>query len=318
MEQHTPSRTVRSRPRRSLRGILFALFLAAGALPLAVADLWLIAAAPRAGMVLETAAIVVAGVLLLVALAWLVSRHLAEAITAPAGRLAAACDEIRRGRPDSWVSTAGAVRDMADLARAFNQMSARLRDRVQRLETAERDSAQLAQEWMKLIEETMKARQPLTGNHPDLLAAYSRAKAHQLAAAGPAVEPMIEGLSEALATAGAADRDERRADDRLAVRNLRVTAPVGARVVDVSGGGMGLETIEQLAAGTGAPFELVEAGRRLEIPGRAVWCRMVRTLRTESGDRVPVYRVGVRFEKAFAVVERERLLELVQAHRRVA
>ncbi len=63
---------------------------------------------------------------------------------------------------------------------------------------------------------------------------------------------------------------------------------------------------------------MVDHARRLRIPARAVWCKLVRTLKTATGDLVPVYRAGVRFAEIFSHAEREQLLELVQAYRRVA
>jgi len=91
-----------------------------------------------------------------------------------------------------------------------------------------------------------------------------------------------------------------------------------ARILDVGSIGMKLETMENLPLGRQATFELVARSRRLRIPGRVAWCRLVRTVKTAAGDQVPVYRAGVRFAESFSAGTRDELLEIIRTHRQVA
>lgn len=68
------------------------------------------------------------------------------------------------------------------------------------------------------------------------------------------------------------------------------------RVVDISAHGLGLECHDALPPTRGYRFTLRDTGRELKLKGRTVWNRLTETRRTDSGDVVPVYRAGVRFE----------------------
>ena len=97
-----------------------------------------------------------------------------------------------------------------------------------------------------------------------------------------------------------------------------VAAPVAARILDAGALGIKLETMENLPLGREDLFELVARSRTLRIPGRVIWCRLVRTVKTSGGDRVPVYRAGVRFADPYPLELRDELLEIIRTHRRVA
>ena len=301
-----------------LRGLLFTLLLLCGLVPLVVVDYLLVSAVPRDGRLWETGLIVAGSVLLLVALAWSLSGWAAAAVVEPARRLSEGLAGLSRGRFETWVSPEGAVRELADLSEDLNRMSALTLKKVRRLEQSERDNAALATDAMRLFQQAVQAREPLTKHHPGLLEAYSRAVARQLGDRAEELGSSEISLSP-FADPGARPRTvDTRSQPRYEVDDLSVHAPVGAKVLDVGAMGMRLETMEMLPLGRQDDFELVARSRRLRIPGRVAWCRLVRTVKTASGDQVPVYRAGVRFAESFSAGTRDDLLEIIRTHRQVA
>ncbi len=302
-----------------LRGVLFALLLVGGLVPLIVADTLLVAAAPRDGRLLETGAIVAAGALLLAALAWILSGWAAAVLLEPARRLSEALGDLARGQFGTLVSPAGTVREMADLSIEVNRMSALTHKTVRRLQQSERDNEALARDAMRLFRQAVQAKEPLTRHHPGLLEAYSGAVARQLGGRADRFEPAEISLSP-FTDPGAEPARQRdtRAQPRWEVDGLSVHAPMGARILEIGSFGMGLETMENLPLGRLDTFEIVGRSRRLRVPGRVAWCRLVRTVKTAAGDRVPVYRAGVRFSETIPIGVRQELLEIIRAHRQVA
>ena len=301
-----------------LRGVLFTLLLFCGLVPLVVVDFLLVSAVPRDGRLVETGLIVAGSVLLLVALAWILSGWAAAAVVGPARRLSEGMAALSRGRFETWVSPEGAVLELADLSEGLNRMSALTLKRVRRLEQAERDNAALANDAMRLFQQAVQAREPLTKHHPGLLEAYSKAVARQFgdrAAELESSEISLSPFTDPEARPGTVDT---RSQPRYEVDDLNVHAPVGAKVLDVGSMGLRLETMEKLPLGRQDVFELVSRSRRLRIPGRVTWCRLVRTVKTASGDLVPVYRAGVRFAESFPASTRDDLLEIIRTHRQVA
>jgi hypothetical protein len=305
--------------RLPLRGLLFVLLLLSGLIPLVVVDYLLVSVAPRDGRLLETAAIITGTALLLVALAWILSGWAADAIVEPVRRLSSALARLAGGRFEAWVSPSGAVRELAWLSEDLNRMSARTQETVRRLKQKERDSETLATDAMRLFKQAVQAKEPLTKHHPGLLEAYSRAVARQLGDHASDFEPSELSLSPFTdPEQGASEKRDRRLQPRYGIGDLMVKAPAGARIVDIGSAGMGLETMEKLPLGRQDIFEFAVRSRQLRIPARVAWCRVVRTVRTANGDRVPVYRAGVRFGASFSIGDRDELLEIIQTHRHVA
>ncbi len=301
-----------------LRDLLFVLLVANGTVPLAVVNYLLLGMAPRDGRLLETALIVVVPWLLLLGLSWLFAGWAAGTVAAPARRLSDSLVEIARDSYDTWFSTGGAVSELATLSDELNLMSARTRETVDRLRRSERDSANLATDAVRVFRQAVEAKEPLTKHHPGLLEAYSRAVARHLAAPRAELESSEIALSPFAEPDAESEVKERRAQPRFETGDLVVRTPVGARVIDVGPAGLGLESLERLALGRQECYELAEGRHRLQIPGRTVWCRLVRTVKTASGDQVPVYRAGVVFSREFSHADRNELLEIVQNHRHVA
>ena len=301
-----------------VRGVLFTLLFVGGLIPLAAADYLLLAAAPRDGRLLETGLIVAAGLLLLAALAWLLSGWAAAAMAGPVRRLAEGMDELAGGRFDTWVDPAGGIRELAELSDELNRMSALTLKRVRALEQSKRDNGALATDSMRLFRQAVQAKEPLTKHHPGLLEAYSRAVARQLGDRAKTFESSEISLSPFTDPESKPPAPDTRAQPRYTVADLMVRRPVGARILDVGSIGMQLETMEKLPLGRQDVFELVGRARRLSIPGRVAWCRLVRTVKTAAGDRVAVYRAGVRFDESFSTGDRDELLEIIRTHRQVA
>lgn len=302
-----------------LRGVLFALLVVGGLVPLMLVDTLLVSAVPRGGRLLETAAIFAGGALLLVALAWVLSGWAATLLLEPTRRLSEALGGLARGRFEALVSPAGTVREMAELSDEVNRMSALTLKTMRRLRQSERDNETLASDAMRLFRQAVQAKEPLTRHHPGLLEAYSRAVARQLGERAARVESSEISLSP-FTDPGAEPARQRdtRAQPRYEVDGLSVHAPMGARILDVGSSGMGLETMENLPLGRLDTFEIVGRARRLRVPGQVAWCRLVRTVKTAAGDQVPVYRAGVRFGEAVSIGARQELLEIIRAHRQVA
>lgn len=302
-----------------LRGLLFALLLLGGLVPLLILDISMISAAPRDGRLLATGTIVAAGALLLAALAWALSGWAAASVAAPARRLSEALDDLARGRFETWVDPAGAVHELAELSENLNRMGALTAKRVSQLRQLGRDNATLATDAMRLFRQAVAAKEPLTKHHPGLLDAYSKAVARQLGDRAKELESSEISLSPfADPDKAASRRRDTRLQPRYEVADLTVHQPVGARILDVGSIGMGLETMEMLPFGRQDTFELVARSRRLRIPGQVAWCRLVRTVRTAAGDLVPVYRAGVRFADSYSLGAHDELLEIIRTHRQVA
>jgi hypothetical protein len=301
-----------------LRGVLFLLFLVGGSIPLAVVDILLISGPPRDGRLLETGLIVGGGALLLAVLAWLLSGWVAAALVDPARRLTEGMEELAEGRFETWVTPSDAVREMAELSEELNRMGGLTLKRVRALEQSERDNATLATDAMRLFRQAVEAKEPLTKHHPGLLEAYSRAVARHLGERAATFESSELSLSPFTDPDSRPRARDTRLQPRYPVADLRVEAPVGARILDIGSIGMQLETMENLLLGRQDTFELVARSRRMSIPGRVAWCRLVRTIKTAAGDRVAVYRAGVRFGDGFPTAVRDELLEIIRTHRQVA
>ena len=301
-----------------LRGVLFALLLLCGLVPLVVVNYLLVSAVPRDGRLLETAAIVGGSALLLLALAWVLSGWAAVVVVGPARRLSEGLGGLARGRFETWVQPAGAVHEMADLSDSLNRMSALTLKKVRQLQESERDSAALATDAMRLFQQAVQAKEPLTRHHPGLLEAYSKTVARQLGERAAEFESAEISLSPFVDPETQPRTRDTRSQPRYDVEDLMVAAPVAARILDAGALGVKLETMENLPLGRQDTFELVARSRTLRIPGRVSWCRLVRTVKTSGGDRVPVYRAGVRFADAYPVELRDELLEIIRTHRQVA
>jgi hypothetical protein len=100
----------------------------------------------------------------------------------------------------------------------------------------------------------------------------------------------------------------RRRHQRFEVAGLggRLVVPMEVQVVDLSLGGMALETNGYLQFGRRYSVHLENGGRRATLIATVAWCKLRGTKKNPAGEVVPVYRAGLRFQ----VLAGERLHEL--------
>ena len=94
-------------------------------------------------------------------------------------------------------------------------------------------------------------------------------------------------------------REERRRYDRHEVDGLHGSFQftTDARIVDISLDGLGVETNSYLQIGRRYALKLQAGSHVLPLQARVVWCTLKRTTKSESGEVLPVYRAGIRFEE---------------------
>lgn len=71
---------------------------------------------------------------------------------------------------------------------------------------------------------------------------------------------------------------------------------VDAKVLNLSLGGMALESSRSLQVGRRYSFRIRDGAELVTVSGVVAWCNLRRTLRTEGDEVAPCYHAGVRFE----------------------
>lgn len=91
---------------------------------------------------------------------------------------------------------------------------------------------------------------------------------------------------------------EKRRSPRYQVRDLEGTLLFNteAKIHNLSLTGMAVETGSALRIGNPLAFTLRHGADAVRLTGAVAWCRLARTRRDSSGDSVPVYEAGVRFD----------------------
>ncbi len=94
---------------------------------------------------------------------------------------------------------------------------------------------------------------------------------------------------------------ERRSHKRYEVDNVEgeVTYSFDVKIINMSLEGMAIETSKMLGIDKNYSIKLHNHDKTILIDGQIVWSRLQRTVRTETGDVVPIYRSGIRFNKIF-------------------
>jgi c-di-GMP-binding flagellar brake protein YcgR len=93
----------------------------------------------------------------------------------------------------------------------------------------------------------------------------------------------------------------------------RLVVPIQIRVINISLGGMALETHNYLQFGRAYTLRLGQDERGLSLTGTVAWCALRHTVRNEQGEVLPVYRAGLKFEALSGDRSRE-LWELIRQH----
>jgi hypothetical protein len=86
---------------------------------------------------------------------------------------------------------------------------------------------------------------------------------------------------------------ERREHRRHAVSNLRLSGPIRGDVLNTSPTGMAVQTNESLRVGWSYAFKMKHGSDLIRIPGKIQWCRLVRLMRIDEEEYLPVFRMGV-------------------------
>lgn len=84
---------------------------------------------------------------------------------------------------------------------------------------------------------------------------------------------------------------------RFRVEGLRgyLRVPIAVEVLDLSLGGVALESRDYLQFGRHYNLDLEDGDRVLSMVGTVAWCRLMRTERNQVGEVEPVYHAGLRF-----------------------
>ena len=92
-----------------------------------------------------------------------------------------------------------------------------------------------------------------------------------------------------------------------------LVVPIQIQVINVSIGGMALETSSYLKFGRAYTLKLQGGGSTLSLTGTVAWCSLRRTAKNAAGDILPVYRAGLRFEGLSGDRSRD-LWDLIRRH----
>ncbi len=105
--------------------------------------------------------------------------------------------------------------------------------------------------------------------------------------AGPPLQP-ARGLPADVSLS----REIRRRQVRFGASALRVQSPVFGAAVEISAGGLRLESVAPLVVGGNYVFRLNYGTCFLNLPGRVAWCRPHRVEITEQGGRT-IFQTGI-------------------------
>ncbi|OGW55181.1 MAG: hypothetical protein A2Y81_07080 [Nitrospirae bacterium RBG_13_43_8] len=92
---------------------------------------------------------------------------------------------------------------------------------------------------------------------------------------------------------------ERRKQDRVIIRGIKknILLPVNTRIINISLGGVAVETTEKLHMNKECSLKVNHKGSALRLRGRVIWAILTRIEKKESGDIIPVYEAGIKFQQ---------------------
>lgn len=94
------------------------------------------------------------------------------------------------------------------------------------------------------------------------------------------------------------DPGEQRHHPRLTPRNTSIrNGFLSGRVLDLSLGGLSLESTTGLRIGSRHTFRVDLGDRRFRIAGVVRWCRLTETVGKGGGEVVAIYRAGLAFSR---------------------
>ena len=108
---------------------------------------------------------------------------------------------------------------------------------------------------------------------------------------------------------------ERRQYPRYEVAGLggHLVVPIKMEVINLSLGGLALETSSYLQFGRNYSLRLKGESSDLALTGTVAWCALRRTARSAAGEVLPVYRAGLRFD-GLSSDKSQRLWDLIRQH----
>lgn len=90
-------------------------------------------------------------------------------------------------------------------------------------------------------------------------------------------------------------RRERRLRRRHGLEDVRgsLLFSYQCRIVNLSAGGLAVESAAPLATGRSYTLKVDHDGRQIPLSGTVAWCRLQGTRKDQEGDSVPVYAAGI-------------------------
>jgi len=110
-------------------------------------------------------------------------------------------------------------------------------------------------------------------------------------------------------------RSDKRRFPRFEVFHLAgsLKVPVEITVINLSLGGLALETNSYLHFGRAYTLKLEDDEYSFSLSGTVAWCSLKKTIKNEAGEVLPIYRAGLKFEALSSDRSRE-LWELIRSH----
>ena len=103
---------------------------------------------------------------------------------------------------------------------------------------------------------------------------------------------MVESGPVAIAPVAIEDLVDARAHSRRAVAGVLLETPIPGQIIDLSEGGLGVESGQPLEVHHQFVFRLKTRHGRPEFRGEVRWCRL-KSVGSEDGATAPVYRSGI-------------------------
>lgn len=285
--------TAPSKPRLAAR--LFWLGLLAGAVPIAL-QLLLSVRERSVGASLDVGALTVpasAGLLLLLAAAWVFSRRFGQKIDRSLSSVRHAVDQVLDDDFGVRLDGGGPSLEFEALSQEFNRLMVGRQREILNLKLEAKNAEALRESSRQLIQECIYAREPLAKQHPGLAAAYAAAAIRQAGQEKPAENPTVHGLVEGVDGVGSAKGN--RENPRWTPKDVRVEVPMPSKLINMSVSGMAVESDRGLPVGGSWLFRVGTDAAAYEIPGKISWCRLERTIKIDD-EVQPVYRTGVEFD----------------------
>ena len=93
----------------------------------------------------------------------------------------------------------------------------------------------------------------------------------------------------------------------------RLVVPIQIEVINLSLGGIALETNSYLQFGRAYTLKLKGTEQEVSLTGTVAWCSLRQTKKTPTGEILPVYRAGLKFE-ALGTERSQELWRLIRDH----